>query len=345
MKKEKIIPAWVHNPGHHCGSTALSDVFTFYGMPLSEPMCFGLGSGLGFHYVEMEGLNPSRFFHLRSYDLELNCLSFFKIPFEWKKVHDPEDALDLAKQAIDRDHPVILRTDIYHLGYYKSSTHFSGHLVLLWGYNDDEGVAYISDTGWPGLQTVTYEELKQARASKTPPIPLDNEYFELVISNSENPLKEAIPQALRLNAATMLENEKTEGVFYHRGVEGMKVLSERLPTWQNAEDWKWCTRFAYQIIEKRGTGGSAFRVLYRDFLREAEQLLPELQTHHLADRMTAITELWTELASQFKEASEADPPQDLSGAIQTLDKLQCEENDFYRDVLEIFPEKPEAPEG
>ncbi len=35
-----------------------------------------------------------------------------------------------------------------------------------------------------------------------------------------------------------------------------------------AEDWQWCARFGYQVIERRGTGGGAFRLMYSRFLEE-----------------------------------------------------------------------------
>jgi hypothetical protein len=35
------------------------------------------------------------------------------------------------------------------------------------------------------------------------------------------------------------------------------------------EDWQWCARFSYQVIERRGTGGGMFRLMYARFLEEA----------------------------------------------------------------------------
>ena len=109
----KSIPGFIRHPGYHCGSTALSDVMTCCGMPLSEPMCFGLGAGLGFHYTEWQGLNPSRVFQVRSSDLEANFFEALGIPCRWRTAPDPEEALNSAKAGIDRNNPVLLRTDIY----------------------------------------------------------------------------------------------------------------------------------------------------------------------------------------------------------------------------------------
>jgi hypothetical protein len=46
----KQVPGFIHRAGAHCESSALRDIFEFYGFKFSEPMIFGLGSGLSFVY-------------------------------------------------------------------------------------------------------------------------------------------------------------------------------------------------------------------------------------------------------------------------------------------------------
>ncbi|MGH6960024.1 MAG: BtrH N-terminal domain-containing protein, partial [Dongiaceae bacterium] len=53
------LPGFVHRPGVHCGSTSMADVLRHQGLELSEPMCFGLGSGLHLVYLRDFGV-PSR---------------------------------------------------------------------------------------------------------------------------------------------------------------------------------------------------------------------------------------------------------------------------------------------
>ncbi|MGC1852481.1 MAG: DUF4872 domain-containing protein, partial [Solirubrobacterales bacterium] len=60
-------------------------------------------------------------------------------------------------------------------------------------------------------------------------------------------------------------------------------------------------RFGYQVIERRGTGGGAFRLMYSRFLEEAGR--PEAAL--AADAAAA----WTELANAFRAASEHDEPE------------------------------------
>jgi hypothetical protein len=69
-----------------------------------------------------------------------------------------------------------------------------------------------------------------------------------------------------------------------------------------AEDWRWCARFGYQVIERRGTGGGAFRLMYSRFLEEAGRPEAALDAADAAAR-------WTELAGAFHAASESEEPE------------------------------------
>ncbi len=63
----------------------------------------------------------------------------------------------------------------------------------------------------------------------------------------------------------------------------------------------WCARFGYQVIERRGTGGGNFRLMYSRFLDEAGRDEAPLAAHAAA--------LWTALAEGLLAASEAEEPQ------------------------------------
>ena len=75
-----------------------------------------------------------------------------------------------------------------------------------------------------------------------------------------------------------------------------------------AEDWRWCARFGYQVIERRGTGGGAFRLMYSRFLEEAGRAEAPLAAGAAAR--------WTALAGALHAASESEDPEPrLWGAV------------------------------
>jgi Domain of unknown function (DUF4872) len=85
------------------------------------------------------------------------------------------------------------------------------------------------------------------------------------------------------------------------GLGAVERLAEEAGSWpEAAEDWQWCARFGYQVIERRGTGGGAFRLMYSRFLEEAGR--PE------ASLAAEAAARWTDLATAFHAASERDDP-------------------------------------
>jgi hypothetical protein len=331
----KIIEKWVHTPGLHCGSAALRDVINYYGYSFSEPMCFGLGGGLGFFYTMGEDMSPSKIIHLRGPGMETNFLSLIDKPTSWKYEPDDDKALEIAKEWINEDVPLLIQTDIFYLSYYKSSTHFPGHVVSVWGYDDEKETVFLTDTGFEGLQAVPYEDFKKGRSSKAMPFPLNNNWFEVNIKKPIPPLHDIIPEAILRNAKFMMEGAKNL-----RGESGVKIIrlwADDLPSWADVPDWKWCVRFAYQVIEKRGTGGGGFRWLYRDFLREADEIIPALKEHVLSQGMNLIGNKWSEMSILLKEISEKEKDGQLFKKASNMAKELGElEEAFYTKAIRVL---------
>jgi len=332
VQMKHTVKNWAHAPGVHCGSTALSNLMSFHGRPLSEAMCFGLGAGLGVYYLKTDIFSPSRTIATRSAGLESEFFNSIGVNFSWEMDPDNASAWRKVKNFIDRDLPVVLQTDIFYLDYYNSKTHFNGHVVLAWGYDEEAGKAFLSDTGWQGLNEVPLASLEKARISPAPPFPLENNFFALEKLPASFNIESAVRQSLKKQAEEML---REEGAFGFSGVGAMKSISADLASWKDAHDWKWCARFSYQVIEKRGTGGGAFRLLYSRFLSEAEKLLPELKGKKLPERMKEIAGKWTELGGLLKEISDSDHPVGFAEAGDLAGDIAEMEEAYYKDVLKL----------
>jgi hypothetical protein len=289
-----FVPSYTHVPGQHCGSTALRNLLGFHGLELSEEMAFGLGAGACFYYVTIPDASPSRWFSGRAARLEesFDALSGGALRLRTFE-SGPAESWDAARAEVDAGRPVLLLTDLYHLDHYGSSAHFPGHAVVLAGY--DEEVAYLSDTGFEQLQTTRLENLERARHSRHPAYPLAGHMFTAADGLSEERLREAVPAAIERAAGAMLEPEFPG----FSGLDAVRRLAEEIGDWpEAAADWQWCARFGYQVIERRGTGGGAFRLIYSRFLEQVGRPEAALAAE-AADR-------WTALAEALRAASERD---------------------------------------
>lgn len=291
------VPNFTHTPGHHCGSTALRNLLAFHGVEISEEMAFGLGAGAGFYYLALEDGSPSRWFNGRTARLEENFRELTGAALELRTFPgaEGEAAWAAARAEVDTGNPALLLTDIYYLDHYGDSAHFPGHAVVLAGYDDE--VARLSDTGFEELQETRLENLARARHSGHPAYPLEGHMFTVGEEIDRGRLRAAAPRAIERAVSEMLEPPFGELA----GVPALDRLAAEAGSWPEAvEDWQWCARFAYQVIERRGTGGGCFRLMYSRFLEEAGREEAPLAAEAAAR--------WTKLAQAFKAASEGDEP-------------------------------------
>ena len=326
-----LIPGWLHNPGWHCASTALADAAAFLGHPLSEAMCFGLGAGLGFAYLSGDIFYPTRLTATRSRILELNFFENLGLGRTWLQNPDPERATAAAKAGLDQGVPFLMRADIFHLDYYKSKAHFPGHVILLWGYDDQAKTALVADTERPGLQEVPLASLQRARFSDQPGYSVRGDNIPVDWNWKDPDLRPAVRRALRKQAQDLIYPEyAAAGIFGFPAF--IRALAD-LPDWGRAKDWQWSARWFYQVIEKRGTGGGAFRKLYARFLEEAAALVPEAAAIAPAGEMFAISELWSELSRRLKAISEQDRPEGLGPAANLLGQIYEREKKMMEGIV------------
>lgn len=327
----KIVSGFAHVPGVHCGSTALRDMFRHIGLDYDEALCFGLGSGLGFfYYINPHGKPLSHAIYARTINLEHDACVHLALDWQEGVDDDAAHAWLEAKDWVDGDIPVLLHVELSRLPYYRTRTPFPGHRVLLVGYDDARQVALLADTAFLELQEISYAALQEARTATIPPIPLHNEWLAVKPTVPSRALVEAIHGALHDNALGM--NLDRAPYF---GIMGMESLAEDFVNWANAPDWDMCARFAYQNIEVRGTGGSAFRRMYAQFLHQAEALDERLRGAGLAATMDEIADDWSGLAAVLKEIATKHDPQLFKDAGRAIRRLAMREENFWGRVLNL----------
>jgi hypothetical protein len=332
-----VVPGFSHRPGVHCGSTALADVLRLRGVDVSEAMAFGLGAGLGFYYLVSPALSPTHLFQGRQANLERTACEVLGAPCRDREEDDAARAWDAVRAAVDRGGAPILSTDLAELPYWRTRTRFGGHRVVLAGYDEARGVAIVADGDRPGLDEVPLDALARARASIAPPFGIPGHpWLEIDAPPRPRALDEAIRDALRRQARDMLL--ELDGAA---GISALERFAAELPQWParaaGEADRAWCFRYAYQVIELRGTGGGLFRALYAAFLREAEAAAPRLAPLGLSARMAELAAGWASLARSLREIADVPdglvPPAVAAAAAQ----LARDERRFHEDLAARVP--------
>jgi hypothetical protein len=319
-----------HQPGNHCASTGVRNIVNFHGIEMSEAMCFGIGEGLGLWYIDLPNGKPSRMVHVRSADFEKCFFTNFNGHFEWETDDDPLESEKQLMLKIDEGLPAIIQTDIFYLPYYGSKTHFPGHVITVWGYDREKEIFIVSDTERDAVQEVPMAKLRQARYCHDGIFLSKGNLYAPVSLKQPDDLPEIIKTSVFTNSQFLSSH-----VIPYSGKPAFRKWESEILEWANFEDWQWTSRFCYQIIEKRGTGGGGFRKMYAAFLKEASVMVESIKTNGLDQRMEEIAVAWTDLSFALKDVSEMENP-NFSECLENVRKVNALEMSYHDDVVKIF---------
>lgn len=331
-----ILHGFEHRPGVHCGTTAVADALRLHGIELSEAMAFGLGAGLGFHYLVSPALTPTHLFTGRTLRLEETACEVLGAPVRLRTEDDPGRAWEGVRQALDRGLAPIVFCELSELPFWHTRHRFGGHRIILAGYDADRGVALVGDNHQAELEEVPLDRLEVARATVAPPFALPGRpWLEVGAPTALRPLGEAVRDALRRQAREFLLD--VDGAA---GISALERFAAELPEWParaaSEADRAWSFRYASQVIEKRGTGGGNFRALYARFLEEAEAKVPGLIPGRLSGPMRSLAAGWTRLAAMLRALSDvpgAAVPPEVAEHVRTLAR---DERRYHEDVAALI---------
>ena len=266
-----LLPGFTHRPGVHCGSTALSDALRVRGLDITEAMAFGLGAGPRLLLPRLPGAQPHAHHPGAARGpLEETACDVLGAPVAIRTENDP--ALRLVGRP-RRPRPR-LRPRPLHRPALPARTGRprprSTATASCWPATTRAGEwRFLADTEREELQEVPLADLERARASDGQPLGFTGrQWMEIDAPRAPVRWREAVADALRRQARQMLLP-----VDGYAGVSGLERFAAEVPRWhelaRDEADRAWCFRFAYQCIERRGTGGGNFRLLYARFLAEA----------------------------------------------------------------------------
>ncbi len=316
---------FIHRPGVHCDSSALRDVFEYHGFNFTEPMIFGLGSGLSFVYWKTRQMSfPFVGGRIGVLDLDKNLCENLNVSLEIKKTTSVKKAYESLKDFIYNDIPVMVHVDMAYLSYLQlpEEAHFGAHVIVIAGLDEEEGVAYVADTSYENLQKVLLEELEKARSSKFKPFPPQNKYLIFKFPPEMPPIDGAIKRAIDKTVDFMLKPP-----IKNLGIKGIRHLANEIMKWPRdytPKKFHQGYEMTYVMLEEAGTGGGCFRYLYSRFLNEASEILKNEDLSILSDKYHKVGEKWTDVAYMIRSIPEGEDTTKIKNLI--LEIADDEEN-------------------
>ncbi|TDD24573.1 BtrH N-terminal domain-containing protein [Nonomuraea diastatica] len=317
---------------HHCETTALGALLRHEGLDLSEPMLFGLGSGLSFLYWDSKGMAfPFLAGRVRPFDLTRNLATRLGLTLLVKETTSPRKAWENVAAPIDAGRPVGLQLDSYHLDYFRSKVHFGGHVVAMYGY--DEHDVYLVDTDQQGGAVRTSRAgLAKARAERGP-MTARNRSFTITLPAHPLSWQDQLIPAIKDCAGAFLSAPIAN--LGHRGIE---KAGQKVPGWlRRAGEPQRDLPQAALLMEKGGTGGALFRALYRDFLDECTRLIDDRDLRAGHRLYAEATALWTDVSTLIAKAGESGDAGHLQQAGVILHDLSRIEKDAMQALRRLQP--------
>ncbi|MCD4759128.1 MAG: BtrH N-terminal domain-containing protein [Arcobacteraceae bacterium] len=259
-----------HNQFAHCESGVVSTLLTSYGLPISEPMAFGITHSLSFVFLPIIKLNNMPLIAYREVPKNIikNIDKRLGVKIYKKQYKNMVEAnKELTRLVQDEKKLVGLQTSVYYLPYMPEDMrfHFNAHNLLVYGKENDEYL--ISDPVFEDVVRAKENKLTIARFAKGVFAPKGFLYYPQHIPQNidyENILKKSIKK----NAKSMTTP------FPFAGIKGMRKLASAIEKIENNDDERYVKNYLTHIVrmqEEIGTGGGGFRFLYSAFLQEAKQ--------------------------------------------------------------------------
>jgi len=345
---KKIITTFVPEGGKHCITNSLKQIFRFYCHPLSEEMLFGIGEGLDFTYINLENA-PMVSGRSKVMEFERVIADRLGISIRFKQDKNYDKIFEAAKQMIDHDQPVLVYADMPFLGYIgmDEGSHFGGHSVILFGYDDEQGCFYVSDrdnsdyairTPVGSIQEdyhfVDYAQMQMARSSHFRPFPANNKYADFDFSGFHGVHKTMLTSSISSVCEKMLNPPASL-----KGVSGIRKFSKEIKKWSKFGDDKLkrtgITNY-FQINADGGTGGGIFRSMYGGFLMEAGDILQCNVISQIGSQFILLSKQWDNIADHMRKLFETGQPELLDKMSESISNIYEEETDLLTKLRDVI---------
>lgn len=285
---------FVHKQSAHCENGVASNLLSNQGIQISEPMAFGIGSGLFFVYLPFIKVNHAPAISYRPMPgLIFNRLAKrLGLKIKRIKFNDKQKAQRELEAKIAQGIPCGLQVGVYHLPYFPEEYrfHFNAHNLVVYGKR--EANFLVSDPVMATTTELTPSELEKVRFAQGAFAPKGQIYYPIAIPQQLD-WEKAIVKAIKKTCNDMLAPVPIVGV------RGMRMVAKAIVKWPKKHGVPKANHFLAQMVrmqEEIGTGGGGFRFIYAAFLQEAAKKINKPVLNEFATEMTSIGDAWRDFA-------------------------------------------------
>ncbi len=289
-----------HSQSAHCENGVTTNLLRHSGMnKITEPLAFGIGSGLFYIQIPFLKVNNAPAFSFRTMPgmiFKRTC-NRLGIPVERKKFSSPEKAEQILNECLQSGQPVGCQVGVYYLTYFPKEYrfHFNAHNLVVYGR--ENGSYLISDPVMETVTSLTSAELQRVRFAKGALAPRGQLYYPKgKIEISDDAMRKAIVKGIKTNTRDMLHIPASV-----TGIRGIRSTAKKIIKWRESLGVKTAGSYLAQLVrmqEEIGTGGGGFRFIYAAFLQQAYAYIPKDELLKISEQFTKAGDVWRSSAVQ-----------------------------------------------
>lgn len=318
----------------HCESGTITTMLNNRGLQITEPMLFGITSGIFFGYFHKMKSFTFPTFIVRSRPGEMRKIAERRlgVKFRTARFSEPNQGMAALDDLLNKDIAVGNQVDFFYMEYLPEweRVHINVHYMTVVGKEGDHYI--VSDSYLPKLANLNQDSLRKARFAGGNMSPKGFMFYPEQVPSSID-YGTVIPKGIKRACFNML---KLPVPFI--GIRGIRKFAARITEWPAmARDTDHLSHEIMKInilLEDQGTGGAGFRYMYATFLQQAAGLINRPEYLDFSKRMMEIGDGWRELslfAARIGKNRDLGPERmkQLSGMI--YDRADAEEK-FFREL-------------
>jgi hypothetical protein len=315
-----------HRQSAHCESGVMASMLTHYGLPMSEPMAFGLSGSLAFAYipfVKVSGM-PLIAYRMPPGSIIRGLRKRLGISMVRRRFRNADAGMAALNDALSSGRAVGLQTSVYWLPYFPDEMrfHFNAHNLIVFGREHD--TYRISDPVFEDPVQCPPAALRKARFAKGLFAARGLMYYPSSVPTHVD-FEEAITKAIRSNYRLM-----QKAPLPILGIRGIRYLARDIAKQgRDASNSRHLKMFLAHIVrmqEEIGTGGAGFRFLYASFLQEAGHLLNNDELRQASGQLTEAGDDWRLFAMRASKMCRGHEPMNVDELAGVLNRCADQES-------------------